>query len=162
MQTVTPSRSEQLPGQASTASFAAWGKVTALSNTTARVGTICIGRTLGREMTKKLLVSTLLALLSLPAIAQEGLPKDVEKFIAKREGCDHFRGEIPDLGEKRRMREVNREIRRLCGGTDRALAQLKRKYAMDEVVMQRLSEFDAQIETNDLQQPKRSTTKLPK
>jgi hypothetical protein len=112
-------------------------------------------------MTKKLLVSTLLALLSLSVTAQEGLPKDVEKFIAKREGCDHFRGEIPEPGEKRRMRDLNREIRRLCGGTDRALAQLKRKYAMDVVVMQRLSEFDAQIEADDVQQPKKSPTKLP-
>jgi hypothetical protein len=113
-------------------------------------------------MTKKLLLGAVLALLSLPVIAQEGLPKDVEKFIVKREGCDHFRGEIPEPREKRRMREVNREIRRLCGGTDRALAQLKRKYAMDEVVMQRLSEFDAQIEANDVQQPKKSITRLPK
>jgi 16S rRNA U516 pseudouridylate synthase RsuA-like enzyme len=60
------------------------------------------------------------------------------------------------------MREVNREIRRLCGGTDRALAQLKRKYAMDQVVLERLSEFDAQIEANNIQQPKAFTTKLPK
>jgi hypothetical protein len=112
-------------------------------------------------MTKRLLVSASLVLLVLPVAAQAGLPKDVEKFIAKREACDHFRGEIPTPGEKRRVKEVNREIRRLCDGTDRTLAQLKRKHAMDAAVMQRLSEFDSQIEADDAMQTKNLVWRRP-
>jgi hypothetical protein len=57
-----------------------------------------------------------------------------------------MRGEIPDPGEKQRMREVNREIQKLCKGTDKALAQLKRKYAKNPSVMRRLGEFEPGIE----------------
>lgn len=94
-------------------------------------------------------MSTLVAFLAIPVIAQEALPKDVEKFIAKREGCDHFRGELPEPGQTRRMKDVNLEIRRLCRGTDKALARLKDKYANDQAVMQRLDEFEPQIEASD-------------
>jgi hypothetical protein len=93
-----------------------------------------------REMLKQLLVSASAALLVLPVMALEALPKDVEQFITKREGCDHFRGEIPEPGQKKRMREVSREIKRLCTGTDKALSQLKMKYAKDKAVLQRLDD----------------------
>jgi hypothetical protein len=71
---------------------------------------------------------------------------DLQRFIDKREGCDHMRGEIPEPGEKQRMREVNREIRKLCKGTDKDLAQLTRKYSANGSVMQRLNEFEPDIE----------------
>jgi hypothetical protein len=45
--------------------------------------------------------------------AQDKLPPDVAKYVAQRDGCEHFRGEIPDPPDKRRMREVEREIRKL-------------------------------------------------
>jgi hypothetical protein len=93
-----------------------------------------------REMIKQLLVSASAALLVLPVMALEVLPKDVEQFITKREGCDHFRGEIPEPGQKKRMREVSREIKRLCTGTDKALSQLKMKYDKDKAVLQRLDD----------------------
>jgi hypothetical protein len=93
-----------------------------------------------REMLKQLLVSASAALLVLPVMALEALPKDVEQFITKREGCDHFRGEIPEPGQKKRMREVSREIKRLCTGTDKALSQLKMKYDKDKAVLQRLDD----------------------
>jgi hypothetical protein len=81
------------------------------------------------------------------AIAAEArLPADVAKFIEQREGCDHFRGEMPDPSEKQRMKEVERELRKLCTGTDKKLAQLKRKYAGNPVVMKRLDEFEEKIE----------------
>jgi hypothetical protein len=95
---------------------------------------------------KKLLLCASIALLAIPAVGQSALPKDVEHFITQREGCDHFRGELPDPGEKRRMKEVNSEIRRLCKGTDKALASLKKKYASDAAVMKSLDEFEPQIE----------------
>lgn len=81
------------------------------------------------------------------AVASEAkLPADVVKFVDQREGCDHFRGEFPDPPDEQRMREIEREIRKLCTGTDRKLAQLKRKYAKNLAVMKRLNEFEERIE----------------
>jgi hypothetical protein len=78
--------------------------------------------------------------------AEERLPSDVARYVEQREGCEHFRGEIPDPPDKQRRREVEREIRKLCTGTDKKLAQLKRKYARNQAVIQRLNEFEEQIE----------------
>jgi hypothetical protein len=97
-----------------------------------------------RNMMKGLVALALLFALS--AIAGEALPKDVQNFVLKREGCDHFRGEIPDPADAQRMKEVKRELKQLCTGTDKALAQLKRKYSRKRAVIQRLEEFDARIE----------------
>lgn len=83
-----------------------------------------------------------------PAFAVENrLPSEVAKFIDQREGCDHFRGEVPDPPDRQRMREIEREIRKLCTGTDKKLAQLKRKYAKNQAVLHRLSEFEDYIES---------------
>jgi hypothetical protein len=84
--------------------------------------------------------------LGFPALADSSLPRDVQKFIDRREGCDHMRGEIPGPSEKQRMKEVNREIEKLCKGTDEELTQLKKKYASNALVMQRLNEFEEGIE----------------
>ena len=82
------------------------------------------------------------------AIAAEArLPSDVAKFVAQREGCDHFRGEIPDPPDEQRMREIEREIRKLCTGTDKKLDKLKRKYARNQAVLKRLNEFEESIES---------------
>lgn len=46
-----------------------------------------------------------------PAMAAETrLPADVLNYIGQREGCDHFRGEIPDPPDEQRMKEIEREI----------------------------------------------------
>lgn len=81
-----------------------------------------------------------------PALASAAIPRDVQRFVDKREGCDHMRGEIPEPGDKRRMQEVNREMQKLCKGTDKELAQLKKKYAKNPSVMRRLDEFEPGIE----------------
>lgn len=70
------------------------------------------------------------------------LPKDVEAFVSRREGCDHFRGEIPEPNQRERVREVQREIRRLCTGTDKQLARLKKKYASEPQIMATMNEFE--------------------
>jgi len=44
------------------------------------------------------------------------------------------------------MKEMEREIRKLCTGTDKKLTQLKRKYAKNQAVMKRLNEFEEKIE----------------
>jgi hypothetical protein len=73
------------------------------------------------------------------------LPKDVKEFLFKRESCEHFLGEIPDPGEKARMREVNKAIKDTCTGTDKALAALKKKYAREPAVMTVLKDLDPQL-----------------
>jgi len=97
-------------------------------------------------MMRKLIFALSLSLTLSPVRAGEPIPHDVQNFIDRREGCDHMRGEIPAPGDKRRMREVNREIQKLCKGTDKDLAQLKKKYAKTPAVMQRLDEFEPAIE----------------
>lgn len=95
---------------------------------------------------KNLLILLLLAISTGASNADGIQPEDVEKFVSKREGCDHFRGEIPEPKDRARMREVQREIRRLCTGTDKQLGKLKKKYATDPRVMATLNEFEAEIE----------------
>lgn len=90
----------------------------------------------------------LVASFALQASATEKLPADVRAFMKDREGCDHMRGEIPDPSEQQRMKEVSREIERLCKGTDRRLAGLKRKYALNRAVIRHLNRFETPIETS--------------
>lgn len=78
--------------------------------------------------------------------AETQLPVDVAKYVKQREGCDHFRGEFPDPPDPQRIKEIEREIRKLCTGTDRKLDQLKRKYARNHAVLKRLNEFEENIE----------------
>lgn len=87
-----------------------------------------------------------LPILALPLLAETGFPKDVEKFIAKREICEHFRGEIPAPGDKQRVKKWNEEVGKRCKGTDRSLAQLARKYAADPRVINQLGKFEPNIE----------------
>jgi hypothetical protein len=95
---------------------------------------------------KNVLVCLALLTSALPALAGAPLPRDVQTFVDRREGCNHMRGELPDPAEKQRMKEVNHEIAKLCRGTDKQLAQLKKKYASNATVMQRLNEFEDGIE----------------
>lgn len=97
-------------------------------------------------MMKKMMLCLSLSMPLLSSLAAETLPPDVRHVADMREGCDHMRGEIPDPSDKQRMREVNREIRKLCKGTDEQLAPLKKKYAKNSDVMRRLDEFDPAIE----------------
>jgi len=81
--------------------------------------------------------------------AEVGLPADVAKYVQQREGCDHFRGEVPDPPDAQRMKAIEREIRKHCTGTDKKLSKLKRKYTKDQTVMERLNEFEENIEISE-------------
>jgi len=97
----------------------------------------------------KICIALLLLAVNFHAVcAEAALPKDVRAFVKKRDGCEHFRGEVPDPSEKARMKEVSRQIHAFCKGTDKALAGLKRKYASNSVVMARLSEYEDEIEAH--------------
>lgn len=76
------------------------------------------------------------------------VPEDVRAFIKQREGCEYFRGEIPDPSEKQRMQAVIRKINALCKGTDKALEELKRKYASNTTVMPQLNQYESKIEAH--------------
>lgn len=86
-------------------------------------------------------------------LAQDALPRDVQRFVNRRGGCDHLRGEHD------RMSEPRIETRRLCSGTDRELARLKRKYAANSTIMQILNQFEVSIEAAEVSAPKSNTAK---
>jgi hypothetical protein len=81
------------------------------------------------------------------------LPNDVAQFVEHRDGCDHFRGEIPEAPDADRMDEINRELDKLCKGTDKKLRQLKQKYAAKPDVMAVLAKYEPAIEPS----PRRRT-----
>ncbi len=72
------------------------------------------------------------------------LAPDVARFIERRDGCEHFRGE--EGYDAARRREPAAQVRKLCSGTDREFANLKRKHATNRDLMARLNEYEAAIE----------------
>lgn len=95
---------------------------------------------------RQLFLYLYLMTLLLSSSANDLLPRDVQRFIDRREGCDHMRGEIPEPNARKRMREISREIEKLCKGTDKELAQLKKRYRENSSVLERLNEFESDIE----------------
>lgn len=85
---------------------------------------------------KRFLVSLALLAAALPVVAQDSLPRDVQRFMIRRENCDQMRRAAPDDREK---------LLKLCVSTDKELAQLKRKYAANSTIMQVLNQFEAGI-----------------
>jgi hypothetical protein len=83
-------------------------------------------------------------ILSSTVYSTENLPDDISQFIEQREGCDHFRGEYPYDEERRIFIEEN--LIELCTGIDASLAKLKEKYRANEVVLQKLSVYETDIE----------------
>jgi hypothetical protein len=107
---------------------------------------------------KQFLICLAILIAGLPVHSKETVPRDVQRFVDKREGCDHMRGEIPDPADKKRMKEVNRELRRLCTGTDKELARLKRKHATNAAIMHILDEFESGIEAAETPMSKNTHT----
>ncbi len=73
-------------------------------------------------------------------------PCDVWSFIKERESCDHFRAELEGNSVERRARQLNRQIKKFCSGTDKRLAELKEKYSGQTWVLKQLEDFEHQIE----------------
>lgn len=95
--------------------------------------------------------ASLLAMLSfvVPSLATAAsLPKEVSAYIGRRNDCDHFRGEAsPDT---ERQAEIDRELRRLCAGSDAELARLLRLHAKNKAVRDALGVYDPDIEMDSL------------
>jgi hypothetical protein len=85
---------------------------------------------------KRCLFCLILLMPALSAMAQDYLPREVQRFMIRRENCDHMRRAALDDRDK---------LLKLCVGTDKELAQLKRKYAANSTIMQVLNQFEAGI-----------------
>lgn len=90
-----------------------------------------------------------LSALSSAAFAYAGrLPNDVGTFLANREACDHFRGEVIDPPDAELKKERNENIATYCTGTDRQLARLKKKYAKRRDMTKELKGLESRIEAH--------------
>jgi hypothetical protein len=69
-----------------------------------------------------------------------GLPAEVQRFIERREGCEHWAGE-PDYDEARR-KQIEDAVKELCPGIDTQLAALRKTYARDPEVIAALADFE--------------------
>jgi hypothetical protein len=72
------------------------------------------------------------------------LRTDLERFVERRELCDHFRGEIsgePNKNPEREL-EVNTALDKYCKGIDGQLASLKERYKADTSISAKLSTYE--------------------
>lgn len=98
-------------------------------------------------------LSIYLAMFAAAAAAGSALPPDVQAFVAQRDVCEHFRGEPwasgnePEVKERREFIFMN--IKKFCAGTDKRLADLRRKYRDDPRVIDRLGDFEDTIEAGN-------------
>jgi hypothetical protein len=99
---------------------------------------------------KRFLVCLAVLMPASPVVAQNYLPREVQGFMDRRQDCDQMRRAAPDARDK---------LLKLCMGTDKELAQLKRKYAANSTIMQILNQFEAGIELADVSGAKKNVLK---
>lgn len=95
---------------------------------------------------QRFLVFLVVAMPAFTVLAQDYVPRDVQRFMDRREDCDQLRRAAPDAKER---------LLKLCMGTDKELAQLKRKYAANSTIMQILTQFESGIEVAEAPVAKR-------
>lgn len=74
------------------------------------------------------------------AAGANGVPAEVQAFIERREGCEHWAGE-PDYDEARR-KQIEDAVKELCPGIDTELANLRKRFAKDPAVTAALADFE--------------------
>lgn len=84
------------------------------------------------------------------AVAVDSLPKDISRFIAQREACDHWRGEYGY--DEQRQADIDAAVCQTCVGTDERLARLKQKYKGKKDILSKLEELEPDIEPEDSSQ----------
>jgi hypothetical protein len=92
---------------------------------------------------KRVLIAIAISFAS-AAIGQAPLPEDVARFIERRDACDHFRGE--EAYDAKRREFLEQQTLKLCVGSDKQLAGLKKKYAGNKAVITKLNDYEAEIE----------------
>lgn len=95
-------------------------------------------------MKRAVFASILFVTAGLCRAAPAPFPRDVRDFVATRESCDHWRGEVGYDDE--RKAEIDWATCQACQGTDAKLAGLKRKYRNNARITEKLGEFDPKIE----------------
>ena len=70
------------------------------------------------------------------------LPKDVRRFVANADDCEHLAGEWDSSLSKADKREIQRGIVRNCRAAQRQLNQLKSKYRDNANVMKILADHE--------------------
>lgn len=78
-----------------------------------------------------------LALAGVPATRP--LPLDVRRYIERRQGCDHWRGEYSE--DPVRRHQIERGVRKECIGSDRELDRLRRTYRRVPRVVAALDDY---------------------
>ena len=78
------------------------------------------------------------------ATSSGGDRQDLRAFVARRQQCDHFRGE--EGSTPKRQAEIDAALTKFCTGTDAELKALKKKYRADKAASKTLAGFDANIE----------------
>ena len=73
-------------------------------------------------------------------------PSDVDRFVERRDTCDHLRGEERDPADRDGARELALQIQKYCSGTDVELARLRGRFYRDGPVIERLSRYETRIE----------------
>ncbi|MCB1844323.1 MAG: hypothetical protein KDI09_15285 [Halioglobus sp.] len=76
--------------------------------------------------------------------ANEGLPRDVARFIERRDSCEHFMGEEPY--DVQRAAYLARQAEKYCRGSDAELSRLKAKFSSNGRVIAELEKYDSDIE----------------
>lgn len=77
--------------------------------------------------------------LALMAAPDRPLPPRVRRFIERRQGCDHWRGEYsPDPA---RRRQIERGVASECTGIDRELVRLRQLYRRTPSVLHALDDY---------------------
>ncbi|MED5621962.1 hypothetical protein [Ideonella sp. BN130291] len=72
------------------------------------------------------------------------MPEDVSRFTEQRDRCDTLRGELS--GEGVVDRDAIDAINHYCKGSDKALADLLKKYVGNKPVLDRLNQYEPTIE----------------
>jgi hypothetical protein len=98
-------------------------------------------------MYKYFFTSAVLVMCVCTSALASDVPKEIAKFIERRESCDHWRGE--DKYNKKRQAEINRAICQACTGTDAELKRLKQKFKDRPDIQAKLNNFEPQIESKD-------------
>lgn len=101
-------------------------------------------RPVNHAMRAAFTVALLATSIDLAMGAETPLPVDVQAFLDRRAGCEHWRGEEP-YDEERRI-EIATNACELCRGTDAQLERLKKKYRTQAKVILALSQLEDKIE----------------
>ena len=76
------------------------------------------------------------------------VPSDVVKFTDRRKDCDHLRGDVRGELDQKGQQKFETNFKKFCGGTDRELASLRRKYIKNRVVIDILKTYPYRIEVH--------------